>query len=55
MDALVILIPAALILGLGALGVFLWTLRSNQYEDLDGAAWRIISQDDEDAPEKPEA
>ncbi|MBL9009603.1 MAG: cbb3-type cytochrome oxidase assembly protein CcoS [Alphaproteobacteria bacterium] len=47
MNALVILIPAALVLGIGALVVFMWTLRSNQYEDLDGAAWRIIENDNE--------
>ena len=48
MNALVILIPAALALGIGALVVFMWTLKSNQYEDLDGAAWRIIETDNED-------
>lgn len=48
MNALVILIPAALALGIGALVVFMWTLKSNQYEDLDGAAWRIIENDNED-------
>lgn len=48
MSALVILIPAALALGLGALGVFFWNLRSNQYEDLEGSAWRILAKDDDD-------
>lgn len=48
MNALVILIPAALALGIGALVVFMWTRKSNQYEDLDGAAWRIIENDNED-------
>lgn len=45
MNALIFLIPIAL--GLGALGLlsFLWTLRSGQYDDLDGAAWRVL--DDE--------
>ena len=47
MDALVMLIPAAMILGLGGLAVFLWSLRSGQYEDLDGAACRILMDDDE--------
>ncbi|MCF6320607.1 MAG: cbb3-type cytochrome oxidase assembly protein CcoS [Rhizobiaceae bacterium] len=48
MNNLLILIPIAL--GLGALGLaaFIWSLKSNQYEDMDGAAQRIL--DDDDAP-----
>lgn len=41
MDALIILIPAALGIGLLGLGAFLWSLRSGQFDDLDGAAERI--------------
>lgn len=52
MSALVYLIPVALFLGLLGLGAFLWSLRSGQYEDLDGAAQRILFDDDED--DKPE-
>lgn len=40
------LIPLALVLGAAALGAFLWSLRSGQYEDLDGAAERILFDDD---------
>lgn len=47
MNALVWLIPAALILGGLGLTAFLWSLRSGQYEDLEGAAWRAIDDDDE--------
>mgnify|MGYP003965264905 CR=1 FL=1 len=43
MTALLVLIPAAL-LGLAA---FLWALRSGQFDDLDGAAERILYDDDE--------
>ena len=45
MNALIFLIPIAL--GLGGLGLaaFLWSLRSGQYEDLDGASWRILDDD----------
>ncbi len=50
MNVLVVLIPVAMLLGLGALGAFMWALRSGQYEDLDGAAWRILSSDDDDGP-----
>lgn len=49
MTALAWLIPAALALGLIGLGAFLWSLRSGQYEDLDGAAYRIL-EDDGDGP-----
>lgn len=46
MNALLFLIPVALILGgLGLIG-FLWSLKSNQYEDIQGAAYRILDDDD---------
>ena len=44
------LIPVALALGVAGLAAFMWSLRSGQYEDLDGAAERILF--DEDAPLK---
>jgi cbb3-type cytochrome oxidase maturation protein len=46
MSVLVYLIPAALGLGLIGLLAFLWSLRSGQYDDLDGAALRILGDDD---------
>ena len=46
MDSLLILVPAALLLGLLALAAFLWALRNGQFDDLEGAAWRAISDDD---------
>jgi cbb3-type cytochrome oxidase maturation protein len=46
MEVLVILVPLALCLGLAGLAAFLWSLKSGQYEDLDGAAWRAIADDD---------
>ena len=45
MTALAWLIPAALSLGLMGLAAFLWSLKSGQYDDLDGAGWRAL--DDE--------
>ena len=45
MSGLIFLIPLALLLGAVWLAAFLWTLKAGQYEDLDGAAWRIL--DDE--------
>ena len=52
MEVLIYLIPMALVLGLLGLAAFLWTLNTNQYDDLDGAAWRAIS-DDEIGPVRP--
>lgn len=46
MTSLVWLIPCALALGLLGLLAFLWALRSGQFEDLEGAGWRAI-QDEE--------
>jgi len=51
MDALIILIPAALFLGFLGLCGFLWSLRTGQFEDLDGAAMRILN--DDDTPARP--
>ncbi|MCV0397168.1 MAG: cbb3-type cytochrome oxidase assembly protein CcoS [Rhizobiaceae bacterium] len=42
MTTLVYLIPIALFLGGLALVAFLWALRSGQYDDLDGAAHRVL-------------
>ena len=53
MNILVVLIPVSLLLGGVGLAAFLWSLRANQYEDLEGDAWRILS-DDEDKPDQPD-
>lgn len=50
MNVLVVLVPLALGLGLAGLGAFLWSLKSGQYEDLEGAALRVLSDDDLTAP-----
>jgi cbb3-type cytochrome oxidase maturation protein len=47
MMSLAWLIPCALGLGVLALGAFLWALRSKQFDDLEGAGWRAIQDDDE--------
>lgn len=47
MSSLIFLLPLALLLGGIALGAFFWSLRSGQYDDLDGAAERILLDDEE--------
>jgi len=46
MEVLIYLVPTALALGLLGLGAFVWSLKTSQYEDLEGAAWRAIMDDD---------
>lgn len=53
MNTLVYLIPAALFLGALGLVAFLWSIRSGQYDDLDGAAYRILDDGDEPLPDEP--
>lgn len=50
MNVLYFLIPLAVSLGLTGLIAFMWSLKSSQYEDLEGAAWRAIQDDDLRAP-----
>ncbi|MDF1607791.1 cbb3-type cytochrome oxidase assembly protein CcoS [Hoeflea sp. YIM 152468] len=51
MTNLVVLIPIALFLGAVGLAAFLWSMKSGQYDDLDGAAWRVL----DDGDDKPDA
>ncbi len=51
MSGLVYLIPIALFLGAIGLIAFIWSLGSGQYEDLDGAAERILLDDADDKPD----
>ena len=46
MNVLVFLVPLALLLGLTGLVAFLWSLKSGQYDDLDGASFRVLTDDD---------
>ncbi len=52
MEVMIILVPLALALGAAGLVGFLWSLKNGQYDDLDGAAWRAIL--DEEPPASPE-
>lgn len=51
MDVLIFLVPIALALGLLGLATFLWALRGGQFDDLEGAAYRVLS--DDDLPDRP--
>jgi cbb3-type cytochrome oxidase maturation protein len=53
MLALLWLIPLTLALGGAALALFLWSARSGQFDDLDAAAHRILSDDDAPSPRRP--
>ena len=49
MSSVLFLIPIALFLGALGLGAFLWSLKTGQYDDMEGAGLRIL---DDDEPEK---
>lgn len=49
MTSLSFLIPIALFMGLSGLAAFFWAMKSGQFEDLDGAANRILIDEEEDA------
>ena len=50
MDVIVYLIPIALLLGVAGLGAFFWSMRTGQFDDLDGAAMRALRNDDGSMP-----
>jgi len=54
MTSLAWLVPAALTLGMMGLAAFLWALRSGQFDDLEGAKWRAISDDNDRMATKPD-
>lgn len=54
MSILIWLIPLALLMGGLGLGAFLWSLRSGQYEDMEGSASRILLDDDKPLRDKIE-
>ena len=46
MEIMIFLIPAAVFMGAVGLAAFFWSLRSGQYDDLEGAKHRILLDDD---------
>ena len=56
MTILYLLIPVTIIMGLVGLSAFLWSLKSGQYEDLAGAAERVLHDFDHPVPQvRPKA
>jgi cbb3-type cytochrome oxidase maturation protein len=53
MNVLVYLVPMAVLLGLAGLIGFLWSLSSGQYDDLDGAAVRVLDDSDVEKDNRP--
>jgi cbb3-type cytochrome oxidase maturation protein len=54
MNGLALLIPLALLLGLSGLVAFFWALGSGQFDDMDGAALRILIDEEPAAAPHPE-
>jgi len=52
MSGLAILIPVALFMGVVGLGFFFWAMRNGQFDDLDGAAQRVLIDDEAEAEAK---
>lgn len=50
MSVLLYLVPIALFLGLLGLFMFIWSLKTGQFDDLDGDAQRILMDDDTTLP-----
>jgi cbb3-type cytochrome oxidase maturation protein len=46
MDIIYLLLPVALIIVLVIIGIFFWAVRSDQFDDLEGPAYRILMDDD---------
>lgn len=54
MEVIYGLLPGMLLLGLVGVGIFFWAVRSGQYDDMDGAANRVLMDDEPVVDEKPE-
>ena len=54
MDIIYLLLPIALIIVLIIIGIFFWAVKSDQFEDMEGPAHRILMDDDDGNNKKPE-
>ncbi|EGL55835.1 MAG: cbb3-type cytochrome oxidase assembly protein CcoS [Pseudomonadota bacterium] len=55
MEVIYGLLPGMLLLGIIGVAVFFWAVRNGQYDDMDGAANRVLMDDDEVTPESDES
>jgi len=55
MDIIYLLLPIVLILVAIIVAVFFWAVKSDQFDDLEGPAYRILMNDDQPAVDKPQA
>jgi len=55
MDILYLLIPVSIIFVIFIAGVFIWSVKSGQYEDMEGPAHRILMDNDRIQPPKDDA
>ncbi|MBL4775331.1 MAG: cbb3-type cytochrome oxidase assembly protein CcoS [Mariprofundus sp.] len=55
MDIILMLIPAALMFSVVALLVFRWAVKSDQYDDMQGEAYRILMDDEDMIPGRKKA
>lgn len=55
MDILFLLIPLALVLVVFIVWIFMWAVKSDQFDDLEGPAHRILMDDDKPVPESTTA
>lgn len=53
MTGLALLIPLALLLGLTGLGAFFWAMKDGQFDDMEGAALRILIDEDDGSVDRP--
>ncbi|MEK6551457.1 MAG: cbb3-type cytochrome oxidase assembly protein CcoS [Pseudomonadota bacterium] len=52
MEIVYLLVPLAALIAIGIVAVFLWAVKSGQFDDLEGPAHRIL-MDDDDHPAEP--
>jgi len=55
MESIYLLIPISILLVIGIAAVFWWSVRSGQFDDLEGPGFRILMDDDERPPPTPVA
>lgn len=54
MEVIYGLLPGMLLLGIVGVVVFFWAVRNGQYDDMDGAAHRVLMDDDESVEQTAE-